>query len=84
MNMDIFQLFFNYLEERSYHNIHQNVKQDADYLDATIQENKLYEQYKQLDLSDEQRKIIMQWTDSIQAQESAYTAVVFRMDMQFG
>ena len=24
----------------------------------------------------------MQWTDAIQAQESAYTAVVFRIDMQ--
>ena len=56
MNMDIFQLFFNYLEERPYNNIHQNVKQDADYLEATIQENKLNEQYKKLDLSDEQRK----------------------------
>lgn len=25
----------------------------------------------------------MQWIDTIQAQESAYTAVVFRMGMQF-
>ena len=82
MNMDIFQLFFNHLEERPYNNIHQNVKQDADYLEATIQENKLNDQYQQLDLSDEQRKIIMQWIDTIQAQESAYTAVVFRMGMQ--
>ncbi len=83
MNMDIFQLFFNYLEERPYNNIHQNVKQDTDYLEAAIQENKLNEQYQKLNLSDEQRKIIMQWTDAIQAQQSAYTAVVFRMGMQF-
>ena len=82
MNMDIFQLFFNYLEERPYNNIYQNVKQDADYLEATIQENKLNEQYQKLHLSDEQRKVILQWTDAIQAQESAYTAVVFRMGMQ--
>ena len=81
MNMDIFQLFFNYLEERPYNNIHQNVKQDADYLEATMKENELNEQYKKLDLSDEQRKIIMQWTDAIQAQESAYTAVFFRMGL---
>ena len=60
MNMDIFQLFFNYLEERPYNNIHQNVKQDADYLEATIQENKLNTQYQKLNLSDEQRKVIMQ------------------------
>ena len=83
MNMDIFQLFFNYLEERPYNNIHQNMKQDADYLEAMMLENKLNDQYQQLDLSDEQRKIIMQWIDTIQAQESAYTAVVFRMGMQF-
>lgn len=82
MNMDIFKLFFNYLEERPCNNIHQNVMQDADYLEATIQENKLNEQCKKLDLSDEQRKVVMQWIDSIQAQESAYTAVVFRMGMQ--
>ena len=36
MDMDIFQLFFNYLEERPYNNIHQNVKQDADYLESTM------------------------------------------------
>ena len=58
--MNIFQLFFNYLEERPYNNIHQNVKQDADYLEATIQENKLNTQYQKLNLSDEQRKVIMQ------------------------
>ena len=70
-----FQLFFNYLEERPYNNIHQNVKQDADYLEAMMLENKLNDQYQQLNLSDEQRKIIMQWTDAIQAQNSAYTAL---------
>ena len=82
MNMDIFQLFFNYLEERPYNNVCQNVNQDADYLEATMQKTKLNDQYKKLDLSDEQRTIIMQWIDTIQAQESAYTAVVFRMGRQ--
>ena len=52
MDMDIFQLFFNYLE-------------------ATMQENKINAQCKKLDLSDKQRKVIMQWIDAIQAQESA-------------
>ncbi len=82
MDMDIFQLFFNYLEERLYNNIYQNVNQDVNYLEATMQENKINDQRKKLDLSDEQRKVIMQWIDAIQAQESAYTAVVFRMGMQ--
>ncbi len=83
MNMDIFQLFFNYLEERPYNNIYQNVKQDADYLEASRLENELNRQYKSLDLSEEQRLVTTRWIEAIQAQESAYTAVVFRMGMQF-
>ena len=51
VNMDIFQLFFNYLEERSYNNVYQNVKQDADYLEAATKETKLSQQFKKLDLS---------------------------------
>lgn len=47
-----------------------------------MQENKINAQCKKLDLSDKQRKVIMQWIDAIQAQESAYTAVVFRMGIQ--
>ncbi len=82
MNMDIFQLFFNYLEERPYNNIYQNVKQDSDYLEASLLENELNRQYKSLDLSEEQRLIITRWIEAIQTQESAYTAVVFRMGMQ--
>ena len=38
MNMNIFQLFFNYLEERPYNNVYQNMKQDSDYLEATTKE----------------------------------------------
>lgn len=82
MNMDVFQLFYNYLGERPCNNVYQDMKQDADYLEATTKETKLSQQFKELDLSDEQRKIIMRWTDAIQAQESAYTAVIFRMGMQ--
>ncbi len=83
MNIDIFQLFLNYLTERHHNNIYHNIQQDTDYLEASMKGNALSEQYKKLDLSDEQRKIITQWIDAIQAQESAYTAVVFRMGMQF-
>ena len=82
MSMNIFQLFFNYLEERPYNNVYQNIKQNVDYLEAVTKETELSQQFKELDLSDEQRKIIMQWIDAIQAQESAYTTVVFRMGMQ--
>ncbi len=82
MSMNIFQLFFNYLEERPYNNVYQNIKQNVDYLEAVTKETELSQQFKELDLSDEKRKIIMQWIDAIQAQESAYTTVVFRMGMQ--
>lgn len=60
VNIDIFQLFFNYLEERPYNNIYQNAKQDADYLEATTKETELSQQFRELNLSDKQRKIIMQ------------------------
>ena len=48
MNMDIFQLFFNYLEERPYNYIYQNVKQDANYIEDAMQEKELNEKYKNL------------------------------------
>lgn len=43
-----FQLFYNYLEEQPYNNIYQNVKQDADYMEVSMQTKELNEQYKNL------------------------------------
>ena len=82
MDMDIFQLLYNHLEERHYNNICQNTKQDANYLKATVLENELNAEYEKLNLSDEQQNVIMQWIDAIHAQEAAYTIVAFRMGMQ--
>lgn len=82
MDMDFFQLLYNHLEERRYNNICQNAKQDTNYLKATMLENELNAEYEKLDLSDEQRNVIMQWIDAIHAQEAAYTVVAFRMGMQ--
>lgn len=82
IDMDFFQLLYNHLEERHYNNICQNAKQDANYLKATMQENELNDQYEKLNLSDEQRNVIMQRIDAIHAQEAAYTVVAFRMGMQ--
>lgn len=59
-----------------------NLKQAATYIESAMPEKELNEQYKKHDLSYEQRKVIIQWTDAIQAQEFAYTATVFRMGMQ--
>ena len=82
IDMDFFQLLFNHLEERHYNNFYQNVKQDANYLKATMQENELNEQYEKLNLSKKKKNVIMQWIDAIYAQESAYSTVVLRMGMQ--
>lgn len=82
MDMDFFQLLYNHLEERHYNNFYQNTKQDTHYLKATMLKNELNDQYERLDLSDEQKNIIMQWIDGIHAQEAAYTVVAFRMGMQ--
>ncbi len=60
MDMDFFQLLFNHLEERQYNNFYQNAKQDANYLKATMQENGLNKEYEKLNLSDEQKNVIMQ------------------------
>ena len=82
IDMDIFQLLYNHLGERRYNNIRQNAKQDANYLKATMHETELNAEYEKLNLSDEQRNVIMQWIDAIHAQEAAYTVVAFRMGMQ--
>lgn len=83
IDMDIFQLLYNHLKERHYNNFCQNAKQEANYLKATMLENELNDQYENLDLSDEQKNVIMQWIEAIYAQESAYTVVAFRMSMQY-
>ena len=79
---DFFNLLYNYLEERQHDNISQNVRKNADYLKATHQEHKLRSQYENLNLSDDQRTVILDWIDAITAQNEAYTAVVFRMAIQ--
>lgn len=64
MDMDFFQLLYNHLKKRRYNNICQNATQDTNYLKATILENELNAEYEKLDLSDEQRNVIMQWLDA--------------------
>ena len=76
------QSAFNHLEERRYNNVCQNAKKDAGYLKATQLEQELSNCYDKLDLSDEQRNVIDRWIDAIQAQEAAYSVIVFRMGMQ--
>ena len=79
---DFSQLLFMYLEEREHNNVYQNLQQDAEYLDATVEEEELCNQYENLDLSEEQQNVIKKWIAAIHAQNAAYTSVVFRMSMQ--
>ena len=65
--MDFFQLILYHLEERQSNNIYTNLQKDTEYLNASEQENKLYNQYESLHLTDEQRKIISRWIDAIYA-----------------
>lgn len=83
-DMNFFQLVLYYLEERQSNNVYTNLQKDAEFLNAVEQEQELCRQYENLNLTDEQRKIINRWIDSIHAQNCAYTAVIFRMAMQYG
>ena len=79
---DFSQLLFVHLEEREHNNVYQNLQQDTEYLEATAEESELCDQYENLELSEEQRNVIMKWIATIHAQNAAYTSVVFRMAMQ--
>jgi len=46
----IFQLIYADLEERSFNNVLENLKQDNTYQVASKRESKLYEQYENLNL----------------------------------
>jgi predicted nucleic acid-binding protein len=82
MNTDFFQVFYTHLEERSFNNVYEQLKQEEEYQEALRAENVLLEQYEGLDLSEVQRKVIEQWTDAIHAKNAAYSMVIFRMGMQ--
>ena len=82
MNTDFFQLLYTHLEERSFNNVYEQLKQDDEYQEALRAENILFEQYEDLELSEEQCKVIEQWTDASHAKNAAYSMVIFRMGMQ--
>ena len=82
MDTDFFKLLYTHLEEREFHNVCQNLKQDEEYLEASREEAELCSRFESLDLPKEQKETIRQWTEAIHAQNAAYTMVVFRMAMQ--
>ena len=83
MDTNFFRLLYTHLEEREFHNVCQNLKQNEEYLEASKTEAELCRAFENLSLPKEQQETIKQWTEAIHAQNAAYTMVVFRMAMQF-
>ncbi len=61
MDTDFFKLFYTHLEEREFHNVCQNLKQDEGYLEASKEEDMLHSRFKSLALPKEQKETIRQW-----------------------
>lgn len=80
---NFFDYFYTYLEEQCEGSVvAAQLEKDEVYQKALAAEHALYEQYKSLDLTDEQRAIVDQWGDSVQATNAAYSMAVFRLGMQ--
>ena len=73
---------YTHLEERSFNNVYERLKQDEEYQEALRVERILFEQYEGLELLEEQCKNIEQWTDAIHVKNAAYSMVIFRMGIQ--
>ena len=78
----IFDMLYSYLEERSDNNVHSHLNADPEYKNALEKECNLYQHYENLNLSEEQCKVIEKWVDAVTTTNSAYSAVIFRMGMQ--
>ncbi len=50
-NENIFQLIYRELEERSFDNVAQNLKQDSNFQDTDKRETKLFKKYEALNLT---------------------------------
>ena len=78
----IFDMLYSYLEERSNNNVGSQLNADTEYQKALTEECECYQQYENLNLSEEQGKVIGKWVDAVTATNSTYSAVIFRMGMQ--
>ncbi len=80
---NFFEIFYTYLEEQCGTGVvAEQLDKDETYQKALEEEHAFYEMYKNLDLTDEQRAIVDQWGDSVQATNAAYSMAVFRLGMQ--
>ena len=83
-NTNFFKLVQCHLEEREDNNVYENLMKDKNYLKAYQHHKELFDKYENLDLPLEQRRFFNELIDAIHAQECAYTAVLFRMAVQYG
>ena len=61
----IFDMLYSYLEERSDNTVCSQLNADPEYQNALEEECKLYQQYENLNLSEEQCKVIEKWVDAM-------------------
>ena len=83
-NTNFFKLVQCHLEEREYNNGYENLMKDKNYLNAYQYHKEMMKKYENLDLPLEQRRFFNELIDDIHSQECAYSAVLFRMAMQYG
>lgn len=79
---NFFELLYSYMKERSFDNIQAQLKKDSTYQCAIEKETEFYQKYEDLNLPEEQEKIIEEYIDSIHNTNSAYSQVHFRIGMQ--
>jgi len=64
MDTDFFKLLYTHLEEREFHNVCQNLKQDEEYLEASREEAEFCSRFESLDLPKEPKETIRQREDT--------------------
>lgn len=79
---DFFELLYSYMKERSSDNIQAQLKKDSTYQYAIEKETEAYQKYEDLNLPEEQDKIIEEYIDLIHDTNWAYSQVLFRIGMQ--
>lgn len=82
MPHDFFELLYSYMNKRSSDNIQAQLKKDSTYQYAIEKETESYPKYENLNLPEEQNKMIKEYIDSIYNTNSAYSQVLFCIRVQ--
>ncbi len=81
-DIDSIQLIHDYFELYATPNVHETLSKNKDYLEALNTEKKLYEQFQDSYLTEEQRDIVEQLIEAICSKNSIYSSTIFRLGMQ--